>query len=283
MGKNNLLQNKSNQDMEYRGKVTMVAVLTIVLFGLIIGGLIKVIIDEKKLEEQKNSVTIGSSQTTPDTGGESGQTGGQTTTQTPLPNEVQQATPIPTPIPAPKVAIDAGHGGELDFGSVRGSLAEKDANLAIALRLQKLLEDMGYEVVLIRSDDSAVENEKRPRMAIESGADIYVSIHQNSLDVDNDATRGCEVWYCELREDRSDVLSQYVVDALSAETGTRNRGIKVANNWTVLKHSEMPACLVECGFMSSETERNNIFTPEYQQKIAQGIANGIAQFLPIGE
>ena len=85
----------------------------------------------------------------------------------------------------------------------------------------------------------------------------------------------------ETRNDGSDVLAQYVVDALAAATGTRNRGIKVNNDLVVLKNCEVPACLVECGFMSSETERNNLFTPEYQKKVAQGIAEGIAQFLPL--
>ena len=60
-----------------------------------------------------------------------------------------------------------------------------------------------------------------------------------------------------------------------------NRGIKLSNGLIVLKYNELPACLVECGFMSSETERAKLFDADYQKKIAEGIANGIEKFLPL--
>jgi len=102
----------------------------------------------------------------------------------------------------------------------------------------------------------------------------------NSLEEDSDGTRGAETWYSDLRNDGSDVLAQCVIDELTKVIDTRNRGIKMSNNLVVLKYNELPACLVECGFMSSATERAKLFDAEYQKKIAEGIANGIEKFLP---
>ena len=158
---------------------------------------------------------------------------------------------------------------------------EKNANLAIALYLKEELLARGYDVYMIREADVAVENEARPGLAKENGADIYVSIHLNSLDEESDGTRGAEVWYSNLRNDGSDTLAQNVVDELTKVIDTRNRGIKLSNNLIVLKYNELPACLVECGFMSSATERAKLFDSEYQKKIAEGIANGIEKFLPV--
>lgn len=266
-------QNNRNYGEEYRGKLTAVIALTVILIALILGGLVKVIADEKKIKErEENRVT---EEVTPpaeeNTQGESEANGEET--------EETQVTPVPVDVP--KIAIDAGHGGDSDRGTSWAGLKEKDANLAIARYLREILADMGYEICMIREDDTGVELQDRPAYAMANGADLYISIHQNAIETENDATRGCEVWYVETRNDGSDVLAQYVVDALAAATGTRNRGIKVNNDLVVLKNCEVPACLVECGFMSSETERNNLFTPEYQKKVAQGIAEGIAQFLPL--
>ena len=220
------------------------------------------------------------------TNGENPAEGNGTGTEvTPEPTMEAEATATPTPVPvaSKKVAIDPGHGGDVDFGSSRPAenLYEKNANLAIALYLKEELLSRGYEVYMIRETDTAVENRERPDLALANGADIYVSIHLNSLEEDSDGTRGAEVWYSDLRNDGSDVLAQYVVDELTKVVDTRNRGIKMSNGLIVLKYNELPACLVECGFMSSATERAKLFDSEYQKKIAEGIANGIEKFLPL--
>lgn len=308
MDSNYLIQRRINAQKKFRRKVTLTIALSAVLLVLILIGLVKVIADEKKASDgsQENNsqtagqLTPGAITGTPDGSGAddntgsgetsgpqnetgengSGETaGGTEPTQTPA----ETATPTPIPVPAKKVAVDAGHGGSVDYGSSRPgeNLYEKNANLAIALYLQEELVSRGYEVYMIRETDEAVENRDRPDLALENGADIYVSIHLNSLEEDSDATRGAEVWYSDLRNDDSDVLAQYVVDELTKVIDTRNRGIKLSNNLIVLKYNTLPACLVECGFMSSETERAKLFDPEYQKQIAKGIANGIEKFLPL--
>ena len=209
--------------------------------------------------------------------------GTPTPVPTPTPSPTPTVTPTPTPIPKKKVAVDPGHGGNEDFGSSRPSenQYEKHANLAIALFLKEELESRGYDVYMIRETDEAVENKQRPIMAKENGADIFVSIHLNSLDEDSDATRGAETLYSDLLNAESAVLAQYVIDELTQVIDTRHRGIKLRNGLVVLNSNELPACIVECGFMSSATERAKLFDAEYQKKIAEGIANGIEKFLPV--
>ena len=134
---------------------------------------------------------------------------------------------------------------------------------------------------MVRDGDFYVENEERPVLAAQNGASLYVSIHLNSIEGDNDATQGAEVWYADMRDDGSETLAQYIADELTKVVDTRNRGIKLSNKLTVLRHSTVTACLVECGFITSETERAKLFDPEYQKKVAEGICNGIQKFLPL--
>jgi len=291
MDMNYLVQRRKDAQKKYRRKVTITVAVGIILAALILIGLIKVIVDEKKAGEG-NSNTI-SEELTPGalneaTGNGRTENNGENNSEimsTPTPTPEPTATPTPTPIPKKKVAVDPGHGGNVDFGSSRPAenQYEKHANLAIALYLKEELESRGYDVFMIRETDEEVDNKERPVMAKESGADIFVSIHLNSLEEDSDGTRGAETWYSDLRNDGSDVLAQYVIDELTKVVDTRNRGIKMSNNLVVLKYNELPACLVECGFMSSATERAKLFDAEYQKQIAIGIANGIEKFLPVEE
>lgn len=305
MDMNYLVQRRMNAKKAYRRKVVLTIALSVILLVLILVGLVKLIVDEKRAEENSKGTEHNASENlTPGiTGAASGEEdsretaggnvenseqNGEDAAATPVPTEtagptaIPTGTPTPTPVPASKkkVAIDAGHGGE-DLGSTRKGLYEKDANLAIALYLQKSLQDAGYEVYMIRDTDVEVELVDRPALAIENQADLYVSIHLNSIEGDSDATQGAEVWYSDLRDDGSKTLAQCVVDEVTKVIDTRNRGIKLSNGLAVLKYNEMPACLVECGFITSETERAKLFDPEYQKKIAEGICNGIQKFLPL--
>lgn len=297
MDMNYLVQRRIDAQKKYRRKVTITIVLGVILVALILIGLIKVIVDEKKADDGNagNSNQV-SDRLTPggaeesagnDTSGnrENGQQGENNSEAPAAPTATPEptATPTPTPIPKKKVAVDPGHGGNVDFGSSRPAenQYEKHANLAIALYLKEELLSRGYDVFMIRETDEAVDNKERPVLAKESGADIFVSIHLNSLEEDSDATRGAEALYSDLLNEESAVLAQYVIDELTQVIDTRNRGIKLRNGLAVLNSNELPACIVECGFMSSATERAKLFDAEYQKQIAIGIANGIEKFLPV--
>lgn len=208
-----------------------------------------------------------------------------TPTSTPTPTPTPTNTPTPTPIPV-KVAIDPGHGGR-DGGSENTELRknEADANLQIGFALRDVLEAMGYDTFMTREDDLTpdvkLQNEDRNPMAEEAGADLYISIHLNSIGGENkESIQGLEVWYCNERNDGSKKLAAYVLAEAVATTGAKNRETRVGNTLRVLNSSNIPAVLVECGFISSNEECTKLFDPEYQKLLAQGIANGIYKFMP---
>ena len=276
MSSNYLVQRKINAHKKFRRKVTLMITLSAVILVLMIVGLVKVIADEQKEAKQD---TKTEQEAKPPKTGDAGEEI-PATEPTPTPTSTPTPTPTPTPDPAKKIAIDPGHGGE-DLGSTRAGLYEKDANLAIAFYLKEILEEAGYKVFMVRETDVKMELAERPALANANGADLYVSIHLNSIEGDSDATRGVEVWYNDTHEDNSKEFAQYVVDAVADAAGARNRGVKKNNELAVLKYIAVPSCLVECGFITSKTERALLFDAEYQQKLAIGIANGIMKFLPL--
>ena len=278
MDMNYLVQRRILAKKRYRRKVMFTITLCGLLLILILVGLIKILVDEKATENG-NKQGIQSSVSTEESH-PAQENGTPAVTEAPELTATPTPTLTPTPVPPKKVAIDAGHGGD-DWGSTRNGLYEKDANLAIAFYLKQKLEDAGYAVFMVRDEDVQLELLDRPVYAEEANADIYVSIHLNSLESDSDATRGFEVWYEDRREDGSDVLAQNVAEELDELLETRNRGVKKDGNLAVLKYVDMPAILIECGFITSETEREMLFTPEYQETIAEGIFNGILRFLPV--
>ncbi len=211
-------------------------------------------------------------------------TPGPTPTPTPSPTLSPTPTPAPTATPIPYViAIDAGHGG-YDSGSMNGTFEEKTANLQIALKLQRILEALGYGTFMVRSDDTAVHKDERNVLAEEHNADIFVSIHLNSVDgADRQSIKGLEVWYCSTRRDGSKELAKAVLNAVIEETGAKNRGLKLGNDLAVLNGSTIPAILLECGFISCDAEMQKLFDPVYQEKLAQGIADGILEFIPVNK
>ena len=270
----NMRQNQQKKTIIVIGMAVIMAFFVLVGFGKVLGG-------EEEQGTQANTTISGTP--TP-------QSEQATGTPTPEPTITQEATPTPTSTPTPTptevplgpiIAIDPGHGGEKDWGTTKGEHREKNINLAIALFLRDILEERGYRTYMIREDDSAVENKTRSGLAKENGASLYVSIHQNSLAEENDAGRGAEVWYCDLFDTNDAELAQCVLDELTAFVGMKSRGIKLSNKLIVLRENTLPACLVECGFMSSPTEREMLLTEDYQKKIAEGIANGIQKFMPL--
>ena len=173
----------------------------------------------------------------------------------------------------PTVIIDAGHGGA-DNGCSRNGILEKDINLAIAKRVQGKLEDMGYQVIMIREEDTYVAKEDRVKYANECQADIYVSIHQNASEDVN--VSGMEVWYKGDDEQRDNKrLAQLIQQQIVKSTGALERELRGDADFHVTGSTSMPACLVETGFLSNAGERKLLLTEEYQEQIASGIVQGI--------
>lgn len=174
------------------------------------------------------------------------------------------------------ILIDAGHGG-IDPGCNFDDILESHINLSIALKLKEKLEAAGYHVEFTREDDIYLSLKERVNITSNSTADMFISIHQNSLENDT-VTNGMEVWYNADKHIKNEELAQYVQTSAASTSGAKNRGLKPNTSLAVLKNAEVPACLIEVGFLSSTAERALLVSEDYQDKVADGIANGIHNF-----
>ncbi|WP_270647580.1 N-acetylmuramoyl-L-alanine amidase [Paeniclostridium hominis] len=173
-----------------------------------------------------------------------------------------------------KVFIDAGHGGR-DNGSSYMDRVEDKINFQIANKVEEKLKKLGIDVETSRESDEYVSLRERAKKSNLSGADVFVSIHQNSADDTN--AKGLETFYYN-ESDKN--FAQKMQNSLLNYTNGNNRGFK-KGNLQVLRDNEIPAVLVECGFISSNDEGHKLTTEEYQNKIANGIVNGITDQLNI--
>ena len=173
-----------------------------------------------------------------------------------------------------KVFIDAGHGGS-DPGALGFGYRESDLNLQVAKKVESKLKSKGIDVKMSRSSDIYYSLSERAEMANDYGADAFVSIHQNSAE--SASANGIETYYNRNKEEEKP-LSNDVQTQVINKTGATNRGVKNAE-FTVLVKSNMISALVECGFISNESEVKNLSDSDYQDKLATGIADGIENYL----
>jgi len=173
-----------------------------------------------------------------------------------------------------KVYIDAGHGGS-DPGAIGAGLYEKDANLDIALRLKSKLEANGFDVVMTRTNDAYSTLDQRVNMANNSGADIFLSIHNNAAL--SQYAHGTETYWCANGVSGSNQFANLVQANLVSQIGRANRGVKTAN-FRVIKYTTMAAALVECAFVSNPTEVGLLKTADFREKCAAGLYKAIAAF-----
>ena len=177
----------------------------------------------------------------------------------------------------PLIIIDAGHGG-IDPGSDSQGILEKVINLEIALKLQEVLIENGYAVLMTREDDSSLELRERSDFANEQEADLFISLHQNCYAQD-ESVNGIEVYYNSDKTTNDQQLAQMIQEALINETGAKNRGIRSDNGLVVTRETKMPAVLVETAFISNDYELDLITSEDYQNKVVEGIITGIENFL----
>lgn len=171
------------------------------------------------------------------------------------------------------VVLDPGHGGE-DEGCSRNGVLEKDINLEIARAVETKLKEKGYQVVLTREGDVTRSKEERVDKANAAQGDLYISIHQNASETPE--PDGMEVWYCSGRFGRenerlAELMQKYIVK----KTEVRERELVQTDSLYVIRESGMPSCLIETGFLSNAVERKKLTDPEYQEKMAAGIADAV--------
>ncbi len=171
------------------------------------------------------------------------------------------------------IFLDPGHGGE-DEGCARKGVQEKELNLQIARAAGEKLQELGYQVLFTRESDETLTLDERVQAANDARADLYISIHQNASE--EAGPKGLEVWYCgEGRGQESERLARLLSKFVVQRAGMESREICESDTLRVLRESNMPACLVETGFLSNASERTNLADAAYQEKIAAGIADAV--------
>jgi N-acetylmuramoyl-L-alanine amidase len=217
-----------------------------------------------------------------------------------------------------RIVIDPGHGGH-DTGTIGPTgLMEKDLCLDVALRLGKIIQQRlpGAEIIYTRSDDTFIPLEERTNIANQAKADLFISIHANSSH--DHAARGVETYYLNLKgspeamevaarenassdegvhdledmvkkiaqnekideskefaEDIQDSLAKRIQKASRAE---KNRGVRKAP-FVVLIGADMPSILTEISFLSNPADEKLLKQPEYRQRVAEGLYQGVADYL----
>ena len=209
---------------------------------------------------------------------------------------------IPGLNPVDTVVLDPGHGGH-DKGAVCIFGNEKDFALDVCFRVRKLLEADGLKVLMTRDDDTFIPLEERPTVANVTPNSIFVAMHFN--DASNSGASGFEIYSITPRGEPStadnslalhdfseepgnvtDVqslaLSESIYHSLLGNIPQVDRGVKHAR-FAVIRLAQVPAVLIEGGFVSSDTEARQIATPAYRQQLAEAIVTGIEGFKTLAE
>jgi N-acetylmuramoyl-L-alanine amidase len=196
------------------------------------------------------------------------------------------------------IVLDPGHGGK-DPGNRIGARNEKTATLALAGELRDQLTAAGFKVILTRTKDKFVELPVRPDIANRAHADLFVSLHFNATESGHAEVSGLET-YCitpvgasssnaqgeganygatlaNVSEKKSLLLAYQVQRALVKNLGVPDRSVRRAR-FAVLRDAEMPAILVESGYMTHPVEGRKIFDTGYRKQIAAAIVKGIVAY-----
>ncbi|MBS4534160.1 N-acetylmuramoyl-L-alanine amidase [Clostridium sp. D2Q-14] len=177
-----------------------------------------------------------------------------------------------------KVVIDPGHGGS-DVGATGISgLYEKDFTLSLSKKIKKILEkEEQIEVYMTREDDTFISTEDlyRPKFANELNADLYISIHGNTFS-DSDVSGTESFYFHDESKYFADLIHRHVVNA----TGFNDRGVK-AKDFFVVRYVDMPAVLLEIGYLTNPQEEQKMLDDGFQYSIATSIVDGIKEYLEI--
>lgn len=187
---------------------------------------------------------------------------------------------VPQPLnQKPLIVLDAGHGG-YDEGAKVKTFMEKKVTLSTTMLIKQYLEEMGYRVILTRSRDIFLPLSQRVSIANKTQGAVFVSIHYNASS--SSSAKGIEVYYCQTSETKrtrdSKRLANCILPCLIDQTDAVSRGVKQAK-FLVIKDTQMPAVLVEAGFVTNREERLLLRDKDYLDRIAKGIADGINKYL----
>lgn len=181
------------------------------------------------------------------------------------------------------IVIDAGHGGK-DGGTAENGAVEKEIDLSIALKLKDIFDlnpDESIKVYYTRLTDETVSVKKRTDFANDTGADIFLSIHNNSLNGEENAyVNGTQVM-CYTNDGRNDseAFAKILMKNITGRLESKDMGIISGNNIYVIKNTKMTAALCEIGFMSNLEEVQKLQDEDYQLSAAEALYESIKEQL----
>jgi N-acetylmuramoyl-L-alanine amidase len=189
----------------------------------------------------------------------------------------RESPPDGAPSLLPLIVLDAGHGGR-DPGAIYEGIHEADINLAVMSRIASLIKaDERLELRQTRTLDITVSLEDRIAVANNSDAPLYLSIQSNASPyteasgietlVSDQVASNAPAWQ----------FAEILQDAVTDVTSARDRGVRAQELY--LHSAKMPAALIEVGFLTNNTERAKLLDADYQDQIAQGIYDGIVNYL----
>ena len=196
-----------------------------------------------------------------------------------------------------KIAVFAGHGGsdpgavdpielEENDGIYQDEIysEESDINLEAALILQSMLEKKGHKVIMARTEDIYVNLYERVEMANKNNADIVISLHANAASTPS--ASGIETFYYSsptYTSKKGKQLARLIQRELIDVTDTPDRGIKGRDNLFVLRETNMPAILLEMGFITNLKEEKLLNEKEYLFLLMKAVTTGINKYIKLGE
>jgi N-acetylmuramoyl-L-alanine amidase len=202
-----------------------------------------------------------------------------------------------------QICLDPGHGGK-DPGYCVGSYQEKKFALLLAQEVRDQLKLAGFQVIMTRNRDTYPELPERPELANRKKAELFVSIHLNATETSRATVQGAQVFcltpagaastnsggetgdagyfpgnHC---NDKNLFLAYEVQKSICQQLGVQDRGVRRAR-FAVLRDAQMPAILIEPGFMSHPVEGPKIFTPAYRRQLARAMVDGIMAYKKVVE
>ena len=192
----------------------------------------------------------------------------------------------------PLIIIDAGHGGEDGGTSSSSGILEKNVNLAISMKIKVLLDSLGFETMMTRSDDSLFYDDSCTRMREKKVSDvhhrmelinkypnsIFLSIHQNHFS--ESKYNGAQVFYSKNNSESKEIAEVLQQSICSQLQNDNERKIKPSGTEIyLLYHAKTPAVMVECGFLSNAGEAQKLNDETYQTQMSMAIVDGLINYL----
>ena len=191
-------------------------------------------------------------------------------------NELRITFAEPPPLQGRLIVLDPGHGG-VDAGAIGGQgVREKEINLAVSLKLKKKLEVVGAHVIMTREEDKYVSLYERAAIANNAGSIITLSIHCNFHP--DSRVNGFEVFHHPDRKDSAS-LGKAIFEHVMRQVKIKPLAVKTSKDLVLTRETQMATVLIEMGFLSNRQEESFLKTEEFQDKMVEGIFQGVSAYL----